>query len=105
MSMSASVCDLLDSLADELEGTEMRGIGPIHEFARRGLVFAVCNGTTGTAEFRVRAEIAMAALKTPDTMASRRGPEWVLLKPAMLDQFAHDRARAWFEAGWRISGE
>ncbi len=39
--------------------------------------------------------VAGAAIRTPDTTASPRGPEWVRFEPAELDDHAIDRAVAW----------
>jgi hypothetical protein len=52
-------------------------------------------------EFRLDPIVARAALGTPDTSASSRGPEWVAFSPAELDRFAVDRALAWLGAAHR----
>jgi hypothetical protein len=51
----------------------------------------------GTAEFRLRTDIAAAAARTPDAGPSPRGPEWVAFSPTNFDRFARDRIEAWFE--------
>ncbi|MET1232600.1 MAG: hypothetical protein ABWY52_07095 [Candidatus Limnocylindrales bacterium] len=51
----------------------------------------------GTAEFRLRADIAAAAARTPDAGPSPRGPEWVAFSPKAFDRFTRDRIDAWFE--------
>ena len=61
--------------------------------------FAMLAG--GQAEFRLDPVIAQAALRTPDTVASPRGPEWVAFGPVVVDDGAVDRAEAWFLAAHR----
>jgi hypothetical protein len=61
--------------------------------------FAALAGST--AEFRLEAIVGRAALGTPDTMPSPRGPDWVAFRPVELDRFASDRATAWFLSAWR----
>ena len=51
----------------------------------------------GRAEFRLRADVAAAAARTPDASPSPRGPEWVAFSPTTFDRFARDRIDAWFE--------
>jgi hypothetical protein len=59
----------------------------------------------GAAEFRLRREVAAAALRTPDVTASPRGAGWVRFAPATLEGYAGDRARAWLESAWRYADE
>jgi hypothetical protein len=63
--------------------------------------FAVLKGST--AEFRLDPLVARAALRTPDTAASPRGPEWVAFSPSVLDDAAVDRAEAWFLSAARLA--
>jgi hypothetical protein len=93
----------IDRLANELEGVGRRESGPVVEFVRGGIVFAVREGPR--LSFRLRPEIALAAVRTPDTSASPRGAEWVALESNADDTFTLDRVKAWFEAAWRLSGE
>jgi hypothetical protein len=93
----------IDRLAHELEGIGRRESGPAVEFVRGGIVFAVREG--GGHSFRLRPEIVLAALQTPDTFPSERGAEWVALASTAADAFTLDRARAWFETAWRLAGE
>jgi hypothetical protein len=51
----------------------------------------------GTAEFRLRADVAAAAARTPEASPSPRGPEWVAFSPTTFDRFTRDRIGAWFE--------
>jgi hypothetical protein len=93
----------LDRLAAELEEVRRREVGKAVEYDRVGVVFA--EREAGRLSFRLRAEIVAAALRTPNTSPSPRGPEWVALAPAAADVFALDRAVAWFETAWRLAGE
>jgi hypothetical protein len=51
----------------------------------------------GTAEFRLRADVAAAAARTAEASPSPRGPEWVAFSPTTFDRFTRDRIEAWFE--------
>ena len=57
--------------------------------------------TEGRAEFRLDPLVARAALRTPDTAPSPRGPDWVAFAPAELDDGGVDRAEAWFLSAHR----
>lgn len=56
-------------------------------------------------EVRLEPLVATAALRTPDTSASTRGPDWVRFSPGTLDRFAADRVIAWIEHAWRHAGK
>ena len=88
----------LDALDDTQETTEPGGI----VFARRGRPFALV--LEAALEVRLEPFVAQAALRTPDTTASDRGPDWVRFSPRTLDRFAADRAAAWIEHAWRHAG-
>ena len=45
--------------------------------------------------------VAKAALKTPDTSSSPRGPGWIAFSPTVIDRFALDRAEAWVRSAHR----
>lgn len=68
-------------------------------WARAGTRFAVLRGTT--VELRVGSVIAAAAVRTPDTLPSERGPDWIAFSPPDLDGPARDRLAAWFAAASR----
>lgn len=65
-------------------------------------LFAVLREDGSAAEFRLDPAVAAAAVRTPDTAQSSRGPGWVLFRPATLDAHAADRATAWFAAAYRL---
>ena len=100
---SESPTAAVDRLAGELGGVSRREAGKSVEYSRSSVLFATREN--GWLNFRLRPEIAAAALRTPDTAVSSRGREWVSLAPAALDSFALDRATAWFEVAWRLAGE
>jgi hypothetical protein len=101
--MTEAQVEAIDRLADELLGVGRRESGQAVEFVRGGVVFAVREGPR--LSFRLRPEIVLAAVRTPDTSASPRGAEWVALESNADDTFTLDRLKAWFEAAWRLSGE
>ena len=95
--------ELLQEAADGLDavttGADDRGT----TWSLGSVPFAALTGET--AEFRLDPQVARAALRTPDTAASSRGPEWVAFRPAVIDDGATDRAEAWFlSAARRASG-
>jgi hypothetical protein len=89
--LAEAVADLDDVEAiEDTEGVEWR---------RGGRPFAAAGG--GAAEFRLDPLVAKAALRTPDTESSNRGPDWVRFGPQALDGHAVDRAEAWLASAWR----
>jgi photosystem II stability/assembly factor-like uncharacterized protein len=100
---SDSPAEAVERLASELEGVRRREAGKTVEYGRGGVVFAIQEA--GRLSFRLRAEVAEVALRTPETARSARGSEWVALTAAGSDAFTVDRAAAWFESAWRLAGE
>jgi len=78
--------------ADVLEATEYR---------RGARTFAVVEGRA--ADVRLNPEVAEAARRTSYTTLSTRGPGWVRFEPPSVDEFAMDRAGAWFLSAWRAA--
>ena len=66
--------------------------------------FAALDARGAMASFKLDAELAAAAVRTPDTSSSERGPAWVDFVPREVDDHAADRATAWFGAAARRSG-
>jgi hypothetical protein len=93
----------IERLAAELEGVARRNAGGEVAFGRGAVAFAAQEGRGYC--FRLRAEIVAAGLHTPDTSASKRGPEWICLDTTRVDAFTLDRAKAWFELAWRLAGD
>ena len=94
---------LLVERADLLEGARAFDVGGATEWRLDGVAFAAY--ADGVAEFRLRREVAAAALRTPDVTTSAPGAGWVRFAPAVLDEFGADRARAWRESAWRLADE
>jgi hypothetical protein len=90
---------LLEKAADDLEDVESVEVGDGVEWRRGGRVFAA--DSDDAAEFRLDPLVATAALRTPDTGPSQRGPDWVRFNPETLDGHAIDRAEAWLASAWR----
>jgi len=68
-----------------------------------GEPFAALDGRA--AEFRLRPDMVRAALRTPGTRASDRGPDWVVFEtPTEPDRYDVDRLRSWFEMAARLAG-
>ena len=88
----------LDALDDTQEASESGGT----VYARGGRPFALVS--EAALEVRLEPFVAQAALRTPDTTTSDRGPDWVRFSPRALDRFAADRAAAWIEHAWRHAG-
>jgi hypothetical protein len=61
-----------------------------------GRPFAVLSADGSMASFLLESMVAAAAVRTPDVRPSPRGPAWVELQPADVDEHAADRANAWF---------
>jgi hypothetical protein len=101
VSPGAEMLAALDVAAADLGdvGAEMDGDGG-RTWSRDGVAFAhlVDNGA---AELRIGVVIADAALRTPDTLPSGRGADWVMFAPPILDDHARDRLVAWFAAAHR----
>jgi hypothetical protein len=97
-----SALDAVDRLADELDEIETAPVDGGVAYVRGGFVFAVREGSR--LSFRLLPEVVEAALRTPDTSTSQRGPDWVALNPVAQDPFVLDRALAWFESAWRLAG-
>ena len=68
-------------------------------WSRGETAFAVLLGDV--VELRLDPAIAAAALKTPDTVESPRGPAWVRFAPATLEGHDLDRLEAWFGLAYR----
>jgi hypothetical protein len=99
--------DLADVLASAAEGLAEvtdrdEGGTTVWVAGTEALPFATLNGER--AEFRLDPLVARAALRTPDTTPSARGPEWVAFAPTELDDAAIDRAEAWFLSACRHTG-
>jgi hypothetical protein len=91
--------DLLADLLDEAGGVETPAS---RQYARNGVTFAIRSGEEQI-ELRLTADIAEAALRTPDAHPSSHGEDWILFSPPTWDDHAQDRLGAWFRVSWRLA--
>ncbi len=97
------VTELLTEAAGAHPRATIRASGGATVWESGGGPFAALSGTT--AEFHLRPDMVRAALRTPDTRTSGRGPEWVAFDtPPELDRYDIDRLRSWFEMAARLAG-
>jgi hypothetical protein len=97
-----SLATTLAGLATGLADVRVLIAGSAMTWSRGETVFAVLRGET--VELRLDPAVAAAALKTPDTAASQRGPEWVGYAPETLEGSDLDRLTAWFALAHRRAG-
>lgn len=86
--LAAHVGEVSESTSDEAT-----------EYRRGSTLFAVAG--PDQVELRLNPEVAEAARRTPATSATPRGAEWVRFSPPVVDEYALDRAEAWFLSAWR----
>ncbi len=94
-----SLGDLLAQLLDETPGV---AVSATREYAKDGVAFAHRTGEE-TIDLRLGSEIGEAALRTPDTHPSSRGPDWISFAPKTWDDLAIDRLHAWFRVAWKLA--
>ena len=97
--------DAIGLVAARLPGIE-RVDDPVRgavELRRGGLPFVRLE--PDVIHFRLDPTIAAAARRTPGVAASAAGAGWVAFRPSTLDRFSLDRAAAWTELAWRLSGD
>lgn len=98
---------LLDDLAAALVASgasiERTTTSDAPSWATGAVTFAIL-GPAGV-ELRLDPRIAPAAVRTPDTAPSPRGPEWVRFNPRPIDPHAVDRLEAWFGLAARRASE
>ena len=98
-----SLAEVLTAASDGIAGVLRRDDDGGSVWLLGDAPFAAVHGPR--AEFRLDPLVAGAALRTPETAPSPRGPDWVTFEPAVLDVAAVDRAEAWFlSAARRASG-
>jgi hypothetical protein len=90
---------LTADLAAELEDVSSDGEGGIVTYRRGGTIFA--RVSADALEMRLPADIADAALGTPDTVTLPGGAGWLRFSPQGRERHVVDRASAWFLTAWR----
>lgn len=88
-----------DATIERLTGVEAEVAEPRVAWRRGKTCFAELDATA--IAIRVGSPIAAAAVRTPDTRASTRGPDWIEFAPRELDGHAVDRLDAWLAAAYR----
>lgn len=95
--------DVLDEAAATHPGVSRREAGGVTSYETGGRPFAAASGRT--VEFQLKPDIARAALRTPGTDPSTRGPDWVVFEPPEEpDRYDLDRLRSWFDMAARLAG-
>ena len=94
---------LASELAGELEGVSSSGDGGVVSYTREGAAFARLSADA--LDIRLPADIAEAALRTPDTTAVPGDTGWVRFAPRGRERHVTDRATAWFQTAWRHAGD
>jgi hypothetical protein len=98
-----TLAEVLDDAATVQGVPGQRGTDGTITWHGAGGPFAALDAAGATASFRLDPTLAGAAIRTPDTTASDRGPDWVDFAPRDLDGHAIDRATSWFAAAARRS--
>ena len=94
--------DLLSNAVAALEDVDyVTGRSGEMTWSRAGQPFAVLSDDGTAAEFRLDTLVAAAAARTPDVVPSERDRDWVIFRPAVLDDHGVDRAVAWFTSAYR----
>lgn len=95
--------EVLDEAASTHPGVSRREAGGVTTFETRARPFVAVSGPK--VEFLLKADIARAALRTPGTQPSTRGPDWVVFEPPdEPDRYDLDRLRSWFDMAARLAG-
>ena len=97
--LASTLATTLAGLATGLEDVRVHITGGSMTWSRGPVAFAVLDGPA--VELRLDRAVAEAALKTPGTEASERGPEWVRYAPATIEGHDLDRLTAWFALAHR----
>ncbi len=103
MAETEDLAGRIEQVAATVEDVERHVDAAEVRYGLRGVAFAAVSA--GSAAFRLRPDVAEAALATPDVRPSDRGPGWVTLAPDVFDRFALDRAASWFAAAARYAAE
>ena len=96
-----TLADILAAAAEEVDGVQAAVDGELTTWSADGRPFVALVGDR--AEFRLDPLVVRAALRTPDTMPSPRGADWVGFAPIVIDDPAVDRAEAWFLSAHRLA--
>jgi hypothetical protein len=93
----------LEAIAAGLPDVEALVTDDTTVYGTNGTDFAVVRDDEAT--FRLRSDVARAALGTPDTAPGAEGRDWVRFRPEMLTSNELDRAEAWFVIAHRFASQ
>jgi len=93
---------LVADLAAESDDVSSSGDEGIVSYRRGTVLFA--RVSADALEVRLPADIADAALRTPDTAAIPSDAGWLRFSPRGRERHVVDRATAWFQMAWRHAG-
>ena len=94
---------LCADVAADLDGVTSSADGELTAYARGGAVFA--RVAAARLEVRLPADIAEAALRTPDTALDPDDRGWLVFTPAGTERHVTDRATAWFQLAHRHAND
>ena len=94
-----SLDERVEAVILELEGVDRVRDGQAVTYSVVGRPFAVL--VEERLDVALDPAVGVAALRTPGTAVSRRGPGWVTFAPGAIDRFALDRAEAWIRLAHR----
>ena len=98
-SSDLTLADILAAAVEEVDGVTAAVDGELTTWTAGGRPFATLAGDR--VEFHLDPLVVRAALRTPDTAPSPRGPDWIGFAPVVIDDPAVDRAQAWFLSAHR----
>lgn len=93
---------LVADLAAESDDVSSSGDEGIVSYRRGAVLFA--RVSADALDVRLPADIADAALRTPDTAAIPGDVGWLRFSPRGRERHVVDRATAWFQMAWRHAG-
>jgi hypothetical protein len=93
---------LVAEVAAEMGEVTSSGDGGVVAYQVAGVVFA--RVSADALDVRLPADIADAALRTPDTAAVPGDAGWLRFSPRGRERHVVDRATAWFQMAWRHAG-
>jgi hypothetical protein len=93
---------LVADLAAESDDVSSSGDAGIVAYRRGAVLFA--RVSADALEVRLPADIADAALRTPDTAAIPGDAGWLRFSPSGRERHVVDRATAWFQIARRHAG-
>ena len=94
-----SLDERVEAVIEDLDRVDRIRDGESVTYLAGGKPFAVL--MPDVLEVALDPNVAKAALKTGNTIASSRGSGWIAFTPETIDRFALDRAEAWIRSAHR----